>query len=89
MNKRKFMLISIILSIILLLYACENGENQIWKNYVMYSGVIEVGGTPVTVTADAEFIYEASDKQPALSENSHENSMIGTVTANFFPADGD
>ena len=58
-----------------------------WKNRVIYSGVIEVGGSPVTVSADAEFIYEASDKQAALTETSPENSMIGSVIASFVPVD--
>lgn len=56
-----------------------------WKNRVIYSGVIEIGGSPVTVSANAEFIYEASDKQAALTETSPENSMIGSVTASFVP----
>jgi hypothetical protein len=57
-----------------------------WKNYVLYSGVIEVGDAPVTVLAEAEFIYEASDYQAALHQNSPENLMISAVTASFDPA---
>jgi hypothetical protein len=60
-----------------------------WRNHVIYSGVIDVSGDAVTVSADAEFHYEASDRQTALTENSPENSMIGAVTASFIPANGD
>ena len=60
-----------------------------WKNYVLYSGVIEIGNAPVTVQADAEFIYEGSGNQSALTSDSPENAMIGAVTATFIPtADG-
>ena len=60
-----------------------------WKNYVLYSGVITIGDTPVTVTADAEYNYETSGNQAALSSESPENAMIGTVTASFMPAVND
>ena len=60
-----------------------------WKNYVLYSGVITIGDTPVTVTADAEYNYETSGNQAALSSESPENAMIGTVTASFTPAVND
>jgi len=56
-----------------------------WRNYVLYSGVITIGNEPVTVEADAEFVYEASDRQAALTNASPENSMIGAVTASFVP----
>jgi len=54
-----------------------------WKNRVLYSGKITLGDNPITVQADAKFFYEASDNQPALTEDSPENSMIGPVTARF------
>ncbi|MCL2811928.1 MAG: DUF2271 domain-containing protein [Clostridia bacterium] len=54
-----------------------------WKNRVLYSGTISVGRDPVAVQADAEFLYEAADNQPALSPDSPENGMIGPVTASF------
>jgi hypothetical protein len=57
-----------------------------WKNYVLYSGVIALGGSPVTVEADAEFFYEASDRQAALTGDSPENAMIGAVTASYIPS---
>jgi hypothetical protein len=58
-----------------------------WKNYVLYSGVIDIGGAAATVSADTEFHYEAVGNQAALSENSPENSMIGSVTASYFPVE--
>ena len=58
-----------------------------WKNYVLYSGVIEIGDAPATVHADAEFIYEASGNQPALTGDSPENAMIRAVTAILTPGD--
>jgi hypothetical protein len=54
-----------------------------WKNYVLYSGRISVGDTSTTVVADAEFVYEASDRYAALTSESSENAMIGAVTANY------
>ena len=57
-----------------------------WKNYVLYSGVITLDGNAVTVEADAEYVYEASDRQAALTSESPENTMIGTVTVRFVPA---
>jgi hypothetical protein len=57
-----------------------------WKNLVLYSGTITVGDDPVTVQADAEFIYAGSGDQPALTDDSPENSMIGPVRASFVPA---
>ena len=57
-----------------------------WKNRVMYFGTVKIGDTPATVEADVEYIYEASDNQPALSNDSPENSMIISVMASFVPA---
>ena len=58
-----------------------------WKNYVLYSGVIEIGDAPVTVVADAEFVYAGSGNQAALTGDSPENAMIGAVMANYIPGD--
>ena len=60
-----------------------------WKNYVLYSGVIEIGDDAATLQADADFVYEASDRQAALTGDSPENKMIGAVTVSFVPAAGD
>ena len=56
-----------------------------WKNYVLYSGVITIGDSPITVQADAEFYYETSDRYAALTSESPENAMIGAVTVSFVP----
>ena len=58
-----------------------------WKNRVVYSGVIQIGGMVATAVADIEFIYEGSDNQAALSSESSENSMIGAVTATYVPVE--
>ena len=57
-----------------------------WKNYVLFSCVITISGTPMTVQADADFVYEASDRYDALTSGSPENAMIGAVTVSFVPA---
>ena len=58
-----------------------------WRNHVIYSGMINVGGESVTVSADVDFHFEASDRQAALTENSPESSMIVSVTASYFSAE--
>jgi len=58
-----------------------------WANRVVYSGVINLGGTePVTVQGEPEFIFTDSDEQPALTAESEESGMIGPVTAVYTPA---
>ena len=54
-----------------------------WKNYVLCSGVVEVGESPDTVQADPEYVYAGSGNQAALTENSAENAMIGAVTVSY------
>ena len=56
-----------------------------WKNYVLYSGVIDISGGDSTVLADVDYVYETSDRQVALTSDSPENSMIVAVTASFTP----
>jgi len=56
-----------------------------WRNFVLYSGIIEIGNNPVIVHADAEYTYESSGRNNALTVNSPENDMIGLVTATFTP----
>ena len=56
------------------------------KNCVVYSGSITVGDSPAAKQADAEFFFEATEEQPALSEESPEASMIENVTAEYIPA---
>ena len=55
---------------------------------MLYSGVITLGTEPVTVHANAEFVYEGDERYGALDEESVENNMIGPVTAIFSPAAG-
>lgn len=54
-----------------------------WKNSVLFSGVITIGGGSFAVTAEAEYTYAASDNQAALTAESSENNMISAVTANY------
>jgi hypothetical protein len=54
-----------------------------WKNRVLYSEEIDIGGGAVTARAEAQFIYESSDDQPALTDESTEHGMIGPVTAEY------
>ena len=56
-----------------------------WKNRVLYTAVVTIGDVPEAVEADAEFFYETSDRQAALTSDSPENSMIGAVTVSFVP----
>jgi hypothetical protein len=57
-----------------------------WKNRVLYSGSITISDATTTAEASAEYFYEASDDQPALTVDSPENAMIGAVTARYAPA---
>ena len=56
-----------------------------WKNYVLYTGAINVNDTATTVQADAEFVYETSERYAALTSESPENAMIGVVIVDFVP----
>ena len=56
-----------------------------WKNRVLHSCEIMIGDTPATASADAEYVYEASDRQAALTDISPENAMIGAVTVSYAP----
>jgi hypothetical protein len=58
-----------------------------WKNHVIYSGIITIGDTPAVVTADANYIYEANDRQAAFTSDSPENAMIGAVMVSYVPAE--
>jgi len=57
-----------------------------WKNYVLYSGIIEIGDNPVTIQATADYVFEGSDRYAALSDGSPENNMLSVVTISFAPA---
>ncbi|MDR3271199.1 MAG: DUF2271 domain-containing protein [Peptococcaceae bacterium] len=56
-----------------------------WKNRVLYTGALKIGGGAATVEAEARFIYEASPDQPALNDDSPEHDMIGAVMAVYTP----
>jgi rhodanese-related sulfurtransferase len=64
----------------------EPGEYQVfiegslrWKNRVLFSGVVDTsGGTP---KIEAQYLYEGSNGQPALTEDSTENGMISNAAA--------
>jgi hypothetical protein len=65
---------------------CVEGSLR-WKNRVLYTGVINLGGEAVTAEGEAQFTYEASDGQPALTSESVENGMIGAVKAEYEPGE--
>jgi hypothetical protein len=52
-----------------------------WKNRVLYSGDIGLSGGDGVAEAQAEYFYEASEGQPALTDASPEHDMIGAVKA--------
>ncbi len=56
-----------------------------WKNRVLYSGEIGVGGGAAESEAQAEYFYEASEDQPALDASAVESGMIGAVRAVYAP----
>ena len=56
-----------------------------WKNHVLYTGDIEIGGKPASATATAKYVYAATADQAALTAESPENAMIGAVKAEYLP----
>ena len=52
-----------------------------WKNRVLYSGVISVGDSVSAAQAQAEYFYEGTQEQPALTQDAPENAMITNVAA--------
>lgn len=57
-----------------------------WKNRVLYSGAIEVGGEASDIESlTIQPFYEGSDDQPALDMSAEENNMIQSVTAKYVP----
>jgi len=56
-----------------------------WKNRVLYSGEITIGGGAAVAEAEAQYTYEGSADQPALTGESPENGMLGAVTAAYIP----
>jgi hypothetical protein len=60
-----------------------------WKNHVLYAGTITVGNGPIKTEAEPEYVFEASNGQEALTESSSECKMLGSVTAEYIPAQGE
>ena len=58
-----------------------------WKNRVLYSQAFAVDGLPHTFAAAAEYFYEGTEAQPALTSGSPENAMIGPVTVRIAGSD--
>ena len=56
-----------------------------WKNSVVFSATIEVGDVPNTVQAEANYIYEAADRQDVLTSDSPENAMLTNVRVRYIP----
>lgn len=56
-----------------------------WKNSVQFTGEIAVGDAPASAEAVAQYHFEASGDQAALTEASEEVQMIGAVRADYTP----
>ena len=56
-----------------------------WKNQVLFTGTITLGGEGTTADAAAEYTYASSDEQAALTEDAPENAMISHVSAVYIP----
>lgn len=56
-----------------------------WKNSVLYFGKIEIGEQRALADAVAEYHFEASDSQAALTDGAPEINMIGQVSAQYTP----
>ena len=54
-----------------------------WKNYVLYSGEIAIGGGNAVVQAEPEFFFAGDGRQPALGESAPECGMITSVQAAY------
>jgi hypothetical protein len=54
-----------------------------WKNYVLYSGSIAVGGAASSIAAEPVYHFEAGGNQAALAEDAAETGMITNVTAEY------
>lgn len=65
---------------------CVEGTLR-WKNSVLFTGEIETGKNAASVEAAADYHYEASADQAALTDESSEHGMIGPVTAQYTPPD--
>jgi hypothetical protein len=57
-----------------------------WKNYVLYSGAVTVGGESAIIAAEPAYHFEADGDSAALTKESAETDMITNVTAEYAPA---
>jgi hypothetical protein len=57
-----------------------------WKNYVLFSGDVAVGGDQAAVTAKPGYHIEADGDNGALTADSTEATMITNVMAEYVPA---
>lgn len=56
-----------------------------WKNHVLFSGEIILNGEAASSEAVAQYLYEASQEQVALTDAAPERDMIQNVTATYIP----
>jgi len=54
-----------------------------WKNHVIFTGEIEIGGANGIVEAVPEFFFAGEGRQPALDEDAPECGMITNVKAEY------
>ena len=65
---------------------CVEGTLR-WKNQVMYTGEIAVGGDAAKAEALPEFTFAEAPNQPALTNDAPECGMIGPVAAEYRAAE--
>ncbi len=56
-----------------------------WKNRVLMSGVIKIGGGPAETQAETEYTFEGDAERPPLSEISEEAGMLSGLTLSYDP----
>jgi hypothetical protein len=56
-----------------------------WANHVLFSGAVYLGSDADEVKLTADFVYAATDRQPALNDDSPENRMVTNVRVVFSP----
>ena len=54
-----------------------------WKNYVLCTGEIGIGGADASTQAVAGFAFEGEGRQPALDKSAVETEMITNVKAEY------
>ena len=56
-----------------------------WKNRVLFTGYVEIGGEAASFEPEPSFTFEGAGGQPALDEDSPEANMLAAVTARYTP----